>query len=78
MAVLTAKMRRLLPGSSFAIPGERRYPIHDLLHARLALALVSRHGTPGEQRLVGLAIKRRWPALAARSGFLRRILEGSK
>jgi hypothetical protein len=33
MAVLNAKARRGLRSSQFALPGQRKYPIHDRAHA---------------------------------------------
>lgn len=38
MAKLSGKRRKALPKSSFALPGSKRYPIHDKSHARNALA----------------------------------------
>ena len=61
MGVLTARQRRRLPDSSFAIPEDRAYPIHDKAHARNALARVSAHGTPEEKRRVRAAVHRRYP-----------------
>jgi septal ring factor EnvC (AmiA/AmiB activator) len=65
-AVLTSKARKQLPKSAFAIPPDR-YPIHDLAHARNALARVSQHGSPDEQKRVRAAVCRRYPALCKRS-----------
>jgi hypothetical protein len=59
-AVLTAKAREKIKASDFALPG-RRYPIHDIKHARNALARVAQHGTPEEQKKVRAAVKRRYP-----------------
>jgi hypothetical protein len=39
-SVLSARKRRALPASAFAVPSERKYPINDLFHARLALTYV--------------------------------------
>lgn len=38
MAVLKAKKRNALAKSSFALPGSRKYPIHDKKHAAAAKA----------------------------------------
>lgn len=62
MPVLTAKTRAALPGSAFAMPG-RRYPIHDMNHARDALARVSANGTPEEKAMVRAAVHRRYPQM---------------
>jgi hypothetical protein len=61
-AVLTAKARAALPKSAFALPGGR-YPIHDLAHARNALARVAQHGTPAEQATVRRKVYARYPQL---------------
>lgn len=61
MAQLTAKRRKSLPDSAFAIPEKRAYPIHDEAHARNALSRVAQHGTPEEKRRVRAAVKRRYP-----------------
>jgi hypothetical protein len=41
MAKLTAAARKKLPSSSFVFPATRSFPIHDLNHARDALARAS-------------------------------------
>lgn len=38
MAELTTRARKAIPTSKFALPDERRFPIHDKAHARNALA----------------------------------------
>ncbi len=73
MAELTEKQRRRLKKSDFAIPEKRpgpgSYPIPDLKHARVALAMVSRFGTRAEKNKVKSAIwrkfktARKWPSL---------------
>ena len=52
MAKLTTAMRKTLPGSDFAEPKERKYPMPDASHARNALARVSQHGSPAEKAKV--------------------------
>ena len=61
--VLTTKTRDKLEDSSFAIPETRSYPIHDLAHARNALARVVQNGTPAEQARVRKAVHRKYPEL---------------
>jgi hypothetical protein len=61
---LTYQGRKRLPKSTFAIPETRQYPIHDLSHARNALARVSQHGTPEQKSRVRAAVHRRYPRLA--------------
>jgi len=63
MAKLTYQKRKKLPGKVFAIPEERAYPIHDIAHARNALARVSAYGTSEEKRRVRAAVYRRYPSL---------------
>lgn len=58
-AELTAEKRGKLKKPSFAIPEDRKYPIHDEAHARNALARVAQHGTPEEQRRVREAVKKK-------------------
>ena len=61
--VLTSEERDALPDSAFALPKTRQYPIHDLSHARNALARVSRYGTPEQKTKVENAVYRRYPEL---------------
>jgi len=57
---LTAAQRDALPDHAFALPN-RRYPIHNIKHARNALARVSQHGTPEEKKAVKAAVAARYP-----------------
>jgi hypothetical protein len=59
-AVLDTAAREKLSDSDFALPG-RRYPIHDPVHARNALARVAQHGNSEEQAKVRAAVKSRYP-----------------
>lgn len=63
MAKLNARGRKRIKKSNFAIPGKRKYPIHDKAHARNALARVSQHGTPAEKKRVRAAVYRKYPSL---------------
>ena len=58
MAVLTAKTRKAIPTSDFAIPEERKFPIRDRIHAANALSRAS--GTKYESR-VRAAVRRKYP-----------------
>lgn len=74
---LRAADRRALKASAFAVsstlarksgdsprPGERgKYPIPDESHARAALSMVSRYGSPQEQEAVRRAVARRFPQI---------------
>jgi hypothetical protein len=64
---LTAKGRKHIKKSNFALPGGR-YPIHDISHARNALARVAQHGSPDEQKKVKAAVHRKYPSLAGECG----------
>lgn len=51
MAVLRAAARNNLPASDFAVPGKRRLPMHDRIHAQLAWRMVNRtQGLSPEER----------------------------
>lgn len=60
--VLTQKGRDKIKASNFALPG-RRYPIHDMTHARAALSRVAQHGSPEEQAKVRAAVHNKYPSL---------------
>lgn len=62
LAVLTARRRKKLPDSAFALP-DRRYPIHDEGHAKAALSRVAQHGTDEEKAMVRKKVKSRYPHL---------------
>lgn len=59
-APLSTASRKNLPTSAFAIPETRSYPIHDMAHARNALARSA--GKPEEAR-VRRAVCRRYPEM---------------
>jgi hypothetical protein len=61
--VLSSKGRNRIKGSNFVFPKERRYPIHDVAHARNALARVSQYGTPDEQAKVRAAVHSKYPGI---------------
>ena len=67
MARLTYKKRKSLSSKSFVFPKERRYPIHDINHARSALAMVARFGDVLEKKRVRAAVYRRYPELKIRA-----------
>jgi hypothetical protein len=61
-----------MPKKSFALPKKKKFPIHDLPHARNALARLKRSKiSSSEKAKVKRAIKRRYPALARRSKVIR-------
>jgi hypothetical protein len=63
MAKLSSRSRNKLSKRSFAIPGKRKYPIHDRAHASNALARVSQHGTASQKARVRAAVCKRYPGL---------------
>lgn len=62
MAKLTAKARKHIKSSNFALPGGR-YPIEDANHARNALSRVAQNGTPEEKAKVRAAVHRKYPGI---------------
>lgn len=72
MAKISSRRRKSLPKSSFAIPSQRKYPIHDKAHARNALSRVSQHGTPAQKAKVRAAVHRRYPSIGKKKGSKRR------
>ena len=63
LSKLPYSTRKNLPDSAFAIPSKRKYPIHDIAHARNALARVSAFGTPQEKAIVRRAVCRKYPEI---------------
>jgi predicted DNA-binding helix-hairpin-helix protein len=63
VAKLSAKKRKSLPKTSFALPGKRKYPVDTKARARNALARVSQHGTASEQKAVRAKVKARYPGI---------------
>jgi hypothetical protein len=64
---LSYQKRKNLKSSSFVFPGKRAYPIHDMAHARNALARVSQFGTPAEKKRVRAAVHRKYPSILVKS-----------
>ena len=60
---ISYQSRKELPDSAFAIPEKRKYPIHDLAHARNALARVAAFGTSEEKARVVGAVCKKYPEL---------------
>jgi 8-oxo-dGTP pyrophosphatase MutT (NUDIX family) len=64
--VLTTRGRDRIKEKNFALDN-RRYPIHDINHARAALSMVAKHGTPEEQAQVRKAVYAKYPGIANRA-----------
>ena len=62
MAQLTSKGRKRIKAINFAL-SKKRYPIHDISHARNALARVAQHGTEAEKKKVKSAVYKKYPSL---------------
>ena len=71
MTKLTAKGRRQISESNFALPG-RRYPIHDASHARNALARGAQHATPSELATIRRKVKRKFPGIDLKTELAKR------
>jgi hypothetical protein len=79
MAQLTTAGRKRVSKGNFAIvkkvrnkrtgkmTEQRKYPIHDLAHARNALARVAAHGTPSEKATVKRKVYAKYPGLKKRA-----------
>lgn len=68
MATLNAKQRSKLQNLSFALPGKRKYPIHDKAHAKAALSYSARHDTEGSESTVRSAVLKKYPSLKKSGG----------
>ena len=68
MARLSQEQRDKLPKKSFALPGERAYPINDLAHARNALARAAQHATPDEQATIRARVCARYDLPSCKGG----------
>lgn len=62
MSRLTADQRRAMPASDFAL-SKGHYPINDPNHARMALAMVSKHGTPRQKAIVRDHVDSKYPGM---------------
>ena len=60
---LTAKARKQIKASNFALPG-RRYPVNTAARARNALARVAQFGTAAEKAKVRRTVKAKFPGIA--------------
>lgn len=60
---LTSEGRDHIGEDNFALPSQRKYPIHDISHARNALARVAQRGNLDEQQKVKSAVYRKYPSL---------------
>ena len=72
MSKLTAGQRQSLPKNDFALPGKGEgpkgagsgsYPVPDEGHAKAALSMVSRFGSPAEKAAVKTKVKAKFPEI---------------
>jgi hypothetical protein len=63
MRALTPATRQALPYGDFAVPQERKYPINDLAHARLALTYVASPSNIKYRYQVMMRVFPRYPSL---------------
>ena len=63
MAKLTAKQRKKLPKSSFALPGKRKYPVDTKARARNALARAAQNESKATQKKIRAKVTKRYPSL---------------
>lgn len=63
MAKLTTAKRNSLPKSTFALPGQRKYPIPDRTHAINALARATQSGNPSIKAKVDAKVRSKFPNL---------------
>lgn len=63
MGKITAKRRKRMKSSTFALPKERKFPIPDAAHARNALSRVSQYGSPSEVKRVKAAVHKKFPSI---------------
>lgn len=55
--------RKRMPDSSFGLPKDKAYPIHDAAHARNALARAAQNATPAEQAQIKRRVKSKYPSI---------------
>ena len=82
---LNAKERRALPDKEFALPGKGKgpegkqagsYPIPDENHARMALAMVAKHGTPEKKAQVRAAVAKKFPGIQQEAASYETVKKG--
>lgn len=63
---MSAKRRKSLPKSSFALPSKRLYPIDTKARAKNALARSAQSKTAGSAKTVRAAVLKKYPSLKKR------------
>lgn len=62
MSKLSTNRRDDLPGSAFALPEQRAYPLTDVEHGRKALQL-EHNASPSDQSRIEAAVHRKFPSI---------------
>jgi len=75
---LTYEARKHLPSHAFVFPKSRSYPVHDISHARNALARASAYGSPKVKGAVYKAVFNRYPSLHDEHSHLMEYMKRSK
>ena len=82
---LNAAERRALPDKEFALPGKGKgpegkqagsYPIPDKSHARMALAMVAKHGTSEKKAKVRAAVAKKFPGIKQEAASYETVKKG--
>lgn len=63
MAKLTYKEREKLPSEVFALPKERKYPLTDEDHGRVALSRASAFASPPERKIIDAKVHKKFPSI---------------
>lgn len=67
MSKLNTAERKALEPTDFALPEERKYPIHNEAHARAALSRVAQYGTLDEEQKVRDAVHKKYPEMGIKT-----------
>jgi hypothetical protein len=59
----TKKGRKTMSPKQFGLPGQKKYRIDDLAHARNALARAAQHATPAQQKQIRARVVKKFPSL---------------
>ena len=66
-AVLTTKERKAIPKKKFGLPGQGKYPMPDINHARNALSRAAQNASPSEQATIKRKAYKLFPQLKERA-----------
>jgi hypothetical protein len=60
---ISAKKRKSLPSSQFALPGQKKYPVDTPARARNALSRAAQNASPSEQATIKRKVKSKYPSI---------------